>query len=252
MLFRRDFDHESSYFCPTRWERCCDGCPEKCPCRRFAPAASGDPIAGGSGQHPHDAQLQGSVQSSHRHERLGICANGEVRLGHKRHRISSLCLLRNSRHSLESWLSDHLRALRERPAAVHFGSSRPGDRLPVVSTLRGPGTIYRWHSISHQDVVEKIEVRNTNAESRQIALGFDLRAAVTRKTSAWFVNLPGEGDNRIAWNAAQGRLTWTAQQSPAASAQGIHPPAHRLAGGNVLQYELTLAPGERRRRGSAA
>ncbi|MGA2635075.1 MAG: hypothetical protein ABSF16_12645 [Terracidiphilus sp.] len=141
------------------------------------------------------------------------------------------------------------------------------DRLLAVSDAAGHAVTYQWlpHCVIREQivdgiqfrtrmflppnlraVVEKIEIRNTNAEVRRITLGFDLRTGVTRKSSSWFVNIPAEGDNRTTWNAMQGRLTWTAQQSQAACAQGIHPPADRLVGGNLLQYELTLAPGERR------
>ena len=141
------------------------------------------------------------------------------------------------------------------------------DRLLAVSDAAGHAVTYQWlpHCVIREQtidgiqfrtrmflppnlraVVEKIEVRNTNAETRHVRLGFDLRAGVTRKTTSWFVNIPAEGDNRTNWNATQGRLTWTAQQSAAACAQGIHPAADRLVAGNLLEYELTLAAGKRR------
>lgn len=92
-------------------------------------------------------------------------------------------------------------------------------------------------------VLQKIEVRNTAAGSTTLTLGFDMRAAVTSKTSAWFANLPGEADNTCSWDAGHGRLTWIARHSAAACAQGIQPPADAVQGGNVLEYHLTLAPG---------
>ena len=49
------------------------------------------------------------------------------------------------------------------------------------------------------------------------------------------------------WDAAKGRVTFIAQQSPAASAQGIYPVAQGLQGGHILQHEIALAPGETRR-----
>jgi hypothetical protein len=95
-------------------------------------------------------------------------------------------------------------------------------------------------------VLEKIEIRNTGARRAEFTIGFDMRAAVTRKNSAWVANLPGEGDNRLSWDTARGRLTWTAQHSQAACSQGIHPPPDGLEGGNVLQFHLSLLPGESR------
>lgn len=92
-------------------------------------------------------------------------------------------------------------------------------------------------------VLQKIEVRNIGADSAGLALSFDMRAAVTQKSSGWFAQLPGEADNHLTWNAEKGRLTWTAAHSKAACVQGISPVAQALAGGNVLQYRLTLAPG---------
>ncbi len=73
-----------------------------------------------------------------------------------------------------------------------------------------------------------------------------MRAAVTKKTSGWLANLPGEADNQLSWDTSHGRLTWSAQHSPAACAQGFHPPADSVAGGNVLQYRFDLSPGETR------
>jgi hypothetical protein len=95
-------------------------------------------------------------------------------------------------------------------------------------------------------VLQKIEVRNIGAHNAAFALSFDMRAAVTQKSSGWFAQLPGEADNRLSWNSGKGRLTWTAASSRAASAQGISPTADEVAGGNVLKYNLTLAPGATR------
>ncbi|HEY2468648.1 MAG TPA: hypothetical protein VGI45_12525 [Terracidiphilus sp.] len=95
-------------------------------------------------------------------------------------------------------------------------------------------------------VVEKIEIRNTFAQHTRLKVGFDMRAGLTRKTTAWFAQLPGEGDNGCSWNGPEGRLTFIAQHSKAACAQGIHPPADRVIGGNVLEYHLELRPGEMR------
>lgn len=94
-------------------------------------------------------------------------------------------------------------------------------------------------------VVQNIEVRNQETSARRFTLEFDMRGAVIHKEGAWFSEIPGEGDNRLTWNATQGRLTYAAQHSPASCVQGIHPPAQQLSGGNVLRYELQLPPGEK-------
>ncbi|MGB7191465.1 MAG: hypothetical protein WBD10_15115 [Acidobacteriaceae bacterium] len=141
------------------------------------------------------------------------------------------------------------------------------DRLASISDDPARAVTYQWfpHCVTREQnvdgvlfrtkmflppeqraVMQTIEVRNTSGQSARLTLGFDMRAAVTKKTKAWMSELPGEGDNHRAWDAAQGRLTWTAQHSQAASAQGIHPPPDSLVGGNMLEYHLTLAPGEAR------
>ncbi len=94
-------------------------------------------------------------------------------------------------------------------------------------------------------VAQAIEVRNLGTASREVELGFDLRGGVIRRDSAWFNELPGEGDNHVAWSAAQGRLTFVATHSQAACVQGIHPPAQEINGGNLLGYHLRLRPGEK-------
>jgi hypothetical protein len=95
-------------------------------------------------------------------------------------------------------------------------------------------------------VVEKIELRNAGREARPFTVEFDMRAGVMQKTTTWFNELPGEADNRSTWSASQGRLTFAAQHSQAVCVQGIHPPAQSVRGGNVLQYMLSLGPGEMR------
>lgn len=95
-------------------------------------------------------------------------------------------------------------------------------------------------------VVESIELTNVSGQRQRTTAGFDMRAAVTKKPDAWFTEIPGEGDNSMSWDAAHGRLTFTAQHSAAASAQGISPRAHRIVAGRMLEYDLELAPGEKK------
>ena len=141
------------------------------------------------------------------------------------------------------------------------------DRFPAISDDPSQAVVYQWfpHCVvreqtvdgirfrtsmflpaKHRAVMQKIEIQNVSSTQQHLTLGFSMRAAVAKKTSAWFTNLPGEGDNKSSWDAPYGRITWTAQHSQCAAAQGIHPPADALIAGNLLRYELTMAPGETR------
>lgn len=138
-------------------------------------------------------------------------------------------------------------------------------KFAALSDDPGNATTYQWfpHRVTREQsydglhirttmflppevraVVQSIEVRNLNSSTHQFVLEFDMRGGVIHKGTAWFNELPGEGDNRVTWNANQGRLTFAAQHSPAACVQGIHPPAQQLSGGNLLRYVLELHPGE--------
>jgi hypothetical protein len=112
------------------------------------------------------------------------------------------------------------------------------DGLHIRTTMFLPGNV--------RAVVQKIEVRNTGSSARRFSVEFSMRGGVIHKSTTWFNELPGEGDNRTTWNAAAGRLTFAAQHSPAVCVQGIHPPAQSVRGGNMLTYMLSLGPGERR------
>jgi len=141
------------------------------------------------------------------------------------------------------------------------------DRLAAISNDPAHAVTYQWfpHCVVREQtvdgiriitkmflpseqraVLQKIEVRNVSGQSATLTLGFDMRAAVTQKKTAWFANLPGEADNLVSWDAGHGRLTWTAQHAQAACAQGILPPPDSLVAGNVLEYKFTLSPGEKR------
>jgi len=141
------------------------------------------------------------------------------------------------------------------------------DRLISISNDPAQAVTYQWfpHCVVREQtvdgkyfrttlflpaeqraVLQKIEVRNIGAHDAALELGFDMRAAVTQKSSGWFAQLPGEADNVLSWNAGKGRLTWTAAHSKAASTQGISPAANGVSGGNVLQYNFNLRPGETR------
>jgi hypothetical protein len=89
-----------------------------------------------------------------------------------------------------------------------------------------------------------IRVKNLGSSSRTFTLGFDLRAAVAKKTTQWMVNSPGEADNQIHWDANRGALIFEAQHSQAVSVQGISPKPHRVEHGRMLMIGATLGPGE--------
>lgn len=93
-------------------------------------------------------------------------------------------------------------------------------------------------------VAQSIRIKNLGSTSRTVSLGFDMRAAVTNKTTSWMVNSPGEGDNLIRWDSSRGCLMFEAQHSKAVSVQGIAPKAGRVDSGRMLVLEVTLEPGE--------
>src|SRR5262249_36551215 len=93
-------------------------------------------------------------------------------------------------------------------------------------------------------VAQSIRVKNLKDTSRRISLGFDMRAAVTRKATQWFVNSPGEADNLVHWDQSRGALVFEAQHSPAISVQGISPRPDGVDSGRMLMFEITLGPGE--------
>ena len=139
------------------------------------------------------------------------------------------------------------------------------NQLP--STLGPPENevIYRWypHRVEREQtalglkiqstvflppktraVVMVVKVTNLGSSLHAARLGFDMRAAVTKKTTAWFAQMPGEGDNRLTWDASRSRLTFESSHAPASSAQGMQPSASRLASGNVLEYDIEFEPGQ--------
>ena len=89
-----------------------------------------------------------------------------------------------------------------------------------------------------------IRVSNTGSGSRTITLGFDMRAAVSKKTTSWMVNSPGEADNLIHWDADRGALIFQAQHSAAVSVQGISPKPNHVASGRMIVIDVTLGPGQ--------
>ena len=89
-----------------------------------------------------------------------------------------------------------------------------------------------------------IRVKNLGSSSRKFTLGFDMRAAVAKKTTQWMVNSPGEADNQIHWDANRGALIFEAQHSQAVSVQGISPKPHRVEHGRMLVIDVMLGPGE--------
>lgn len=95
-------------------------------------------------------------------------------------------------------------------------------------------------------VAQLIRVKNLSGASRTISLGFDMRAAVAKKTVPWMTYSPGEADNRIHWDAERGALVFEAQHSPAVSVQGIAPKPGRVDSERMLLMEVALGPGETR------
>jgi hypothetical protein len=93
-------------------------------------------------------------------------------------------------------------------------------------------------------VAQIIRVQNLSSSSRTIALGFDMRAAVSKKTTVWIVNSPGEADNSIHWDSERGALIFQAQHSAAVSVQGLSPGPSRVEHDRMIVTDVTLGPGQ--------
>jgi hypothetical protein len=95
-------------------------------------------------------------------------------------------------------------------------------------------------------VAQSITIKNLDTAQRRFTLAFDMRGAVSRKTSPWFVNSPGEADNKITWDAQRGCLLFEAQHSEIAAAQGFHPVPDRVEHTRMLVFDMVLSPGEQK------
>jgi hypothetical protein len=95
-------------------------------------------------------------------------------------------------------------------------------------------------------VAQLIEIKNLDSARRKFTLGFDMRAAVAKKTKAWFVNSPGEADNKITWDPGRGCLLFEARHSEIAAAQGFRPSPNRVEHGRMLVFEMELGPNEQK------
>ena len=115
--------------------------------------------------------------------------------------------------------------------------TQTADRLRFTSRMFMPG--------KRRAVAQSIEVRNLG-RSRKFTLAFDMRAAVTKKTKAWFANSPGEADNQITWDGRRGCLLFEARHSEVAAAQGFHPAPNRVEHDRVLVFEMELGAGEQK------
>src|SRR5437667_7057646 len=87
---------------------------------------------------------------------------------------------------------------------------------------------------------EVIRITNVDSAARMVSLGFDMRAAVAKKTTSWLTYSPGEADNRIHWDASRGCLIFEAQHSQAFSVQGILPTTSSLASGTMVDTEQLI------------
>lgn len=93
-------------------------------------------------------------------------------------------------------------------------------------------------------VAQSITVKNVGSAQRRFSLAFDMRGAVAKKTNPWFVNSPGEADNKIIWDAKRGCLLFEARHSEIAAAQGFHPAPSRVEQARMLHFDVELNPGE--------
>ncbi|HXX02496.1 MAG TPA: hypothetical protein VEJ00_14870 [Candidatus Acidoferrales bacterium] len=95
-------------------------------------------------------------------------------------------------------------------------------------------------------VAQSIAVKNLSGARRLFTLGFDMRGAVAKKAKPWFVNSPGEVENRVTWDAHRGCLLFEAQHSEIAAAEGFHPVPSRVDQMRMLHFDLELGAGEQK------
>ena len=95
-------------------------------------------------------------------------------------------------------------------------------------------------------VAQSITIKNLDNAARHFTLAFDMRGAVARKTSPWFVNSPGEADNKITWDAQRGCLLFEAQHSEIAAVQGFQPVPNRVEHTRMLVFDVLLSPDEQK------
>lgn len=95
-------------------------------------------------------------------------------------------------------------------------------------------------------VAQLIAVRNLSGARRRFTLAFDMRGAVAKKTTPWFVNSPGEDDNKITWDDQRGCILFEAQHSEIAAVQGFRPAPGRIEQMRMLVFEMELSAGEQK------
>src|SRR5580698_2372888 len=95
-------------------------------------------------------------------------------------------------------------------------------------------------------VAQSIAIKNLSAAKRRFTLAFDMRGAVARKITPWFVNSPGEADNEITWDDRRGCLLFEAKHSEIAAAQGFHPVPTGVEQKRMLIFDMELGPDEQK------
>ena len=93
-------------------------------------------------------------------------------------------------------------------------------------------------------VVQAIRIKNVGSVKRRFSLAFDMRGSVAKKTKPWFVNSPGEADNRTTWDGQRGCLIFEAQHSEIAAVQGFQPAPDRVEQSRMLTFDIQLGPDE--------
>jgi hypothetical protein len=95
-------------------------------------------------------------------------------------------------------------------------------------------------------VAQSITLKNETSAAMSARISLDLRAAVTKKSDAWFAQLPGEGDNQILAVPDKARITFVSRKTGAASAQGVSLAPTRIVAQRMLEFDLQFSPGEAR------
>ena len=163
-------------------------------------------------------------------------------------------------------------AVRRTPRGAPAFSS-PANSLLTASSLRlqapPDGSVeYQWfpHCVIRKPDRARTAVHHSHVSAQQAArrdavhhgkeswaisahaspLAFDMRGATAKKTTPWFVNSPGEADNKITFDAQRGCLLFEAQHSQSAAAQGFLLGQTALEQKRMLAFEMKLGAGEQK------
>lgn len=93
-------------------------------------------------------------------------------------------------------------------------------------------------------VMQTISVQNLSRSQRRFTLSFDMRGSSAKRTEPWFVESPGEADNKMSYDGKRGCLVFESRHTQCSAVQGFSPVPTRLEQQRMLAFDLQLGPNE--------